>query len=199
MNTTQTVPTRLSPPERRKLVALGVKAGKSNRAIGKELDVDEGTVRRDRKFLATSEDKRPVKVPLPKRAKQKWPVRELSPDERRRRQQQDMLKVVQLWITQEGLILPDLESFVLPEAGKLLHYHGPSQSRLPVPTKSPDELLPLTRPTYAVEDYMPAKLGFYAEWLARWLACCLPREEELQDEMLRQISIRARSYRGFVY
>ena len=33
----------------------------------------------------------------------------VSPDERRRRQQQDMLKAVQLWITQEGLILPDLE------------------------------------------------------------------------------------------
>ena len=52
---------------------------------------------------------------------------------------------------------------------------------------------------FKVEDYMPAKLGFYAQWLARWLACCLPGEEKLQDEMLRQISIRARSYRGFVY
>ncbi len=130
---------------------------------------------------------------MPKMAKQKWPVRELSPDERRRRQRQDMLKVAQLWVTQESLILPDLESFVLPEAGKLLHYHRHSQSHLPVPTKSPDELLPLTRPTYPVEDYMPAKLSFYAQWLARWLACCLPREEELQDEILRQISIRARS------
>ncbi len=110
-----------------------------------------------------------------------------------------MLKVVQLWITQEGLILPDLELFVLPEAGKLLHYHRYSLSYLPVSSKSPDELLPLTRPNYAVEDYMPAKLGFYAEWVARWLAYCLPGEEELQDEVLRQISIRARSYRGFVY
>jgi hypothetical protein len=87
-----------------------------------------------------------------------------------------MLKVVGLWVAQEGLILPDLESFLLPEAGKLLYYHRHSQSRLPVPFKSPDELLPLTRPTYAVEDYMPAKLSFYAEWLARWLACCLPLE-----------------------
>ena len=53
MNTTKTVPTQLSPTERRKRVALGVKAGKSNRAIAKELGVDEGTIRRDRKFLAT--------------------------------------------------------------------------------------------------------------------------------------------------
>jgi hypothetical protein len=31
--------------------------------------------------------------------------------------------------------------------------------------------------------------------LCRWLACCLPREEELQDEFLRQTSIWARSWR----
>jgi transposase-like protein len=146
MKTTETVPARLIPTKRRQLVELGVKAGKSNRAIAKELGVDEGTIRRDRKFLATPKQKRPAKVPLPKMATQKWPVRELSLDERRRRQRQDMHKVVQLWVAQEGLILPDLESFVLPEAGKLLHYHRHSQNRLAVPTKSPDELL-LDQPT----------------------------------------------------
>jgi hypothetical protein len=40
---------------------------------------------------------------------------------------------------------------------------------------------------------MPSKLEFYADWLARWIACCLPREEELQNEVLRQTSIWARS------
>jgi hypothetical protein len=99
---------------------------------------------------------------------------------------------VQLWTTQETLILPDLE-FVLNEAGKRLYKHRHALSQFPVLVKSPDELLSLTRPNYAVEDYMPSKLEFYADWLARWLACCLPREEELQDEVLRQISIRARS------
>ena len=52
--------------ERHEFVALAVKTGKSNRAIAKELGVDEGTVRRDRKFLATPENERPVKVPRPK-------------------------------------------------------------------------------------------------------------------------------------
>ena len=55
MSTTNVVPVPLTPTERHKFVALGVKAGKSNRAIAKELGVDEGTVRRDRKFLATPE------------------------------------------------------------------------------------------------------------------------------------------------
>ena len=106
-----------------------------------------------------------------------------------------MLAVVKLWISQEGLIPPDLEEHVLPGAGKLLHQHRHFLSQLPDPVKSPDELLPFTRPTRAVEDYMTSKLPFYAEWLASWLACCLPREEELQDEFLRQTSIWARSWR----
>jgi transposase-like protein len=183
---------RLTPTERHEIVALGVKTGKSNRAIAKELGVDEGTVRRDRKFLATPAAERPIRVPRPKNPKKERPVRELRPDERRCQRLQHLLAVVQLWITQETLILPDLE-FVLNEAGKRLYKHRHAVSQFPVPVKSPDELLSLTRPTYAVEDYMPSKLGFYADWLARWLACCLPREEELQDEVLRQISIRARS------
>jgi hypothetical protein len=82
---------------------------------------------------------------------------------------------------------------VLNETGKRLFQHRRSLRQFPLPVNSPEELLSLTRPTYTVEDYMPSKLGFYADWLARWLACCLPREEELQDEVLRQISIRARS------
>jgi hypothetical protein len=190
VSTTKVVPMRLSPAERRQRVEVGVKAGKSNRAIGTALGVDEGTVRRDRKYLATPEDERPVRVPRPKKER---PIRELSLDESRRRHQQSLLEATQLWITQEGLLLPDLDLFVLPKTGKLLHQHRHSLNQLPEPVKSPDELLSLTRPTYAVEEYMPAKLGFYAEWLARWLACCLPREEDLQDEVLRQISIRARS------
>jgi hypothetical protein len=44
---------KLSPSERRTQVALGIRQNKSNRAIEKELGVDEGTVRRDWKFLAT--------------------------------------------------------------------------------------------------------------------------------------------------
>jgi DNA-binding NarL/FixJ family response regulator len=51
---------RLSPTERRHRVVLGVQAGKSNRAIAKELSVDEGTVRLDRKFLTTPENERSV-------------------------------------------------------------------------------------------------------------------------------------------
>jgi hypothetical protein len=193
MNTTKTVPIRLSPTERRHRVELGVKAGKSNRAIAKELGVDEKMVRLDQKFLATPVEDRPARAAPPRKPKKERPVRELTPEKVRERRMQSLLEVAQLWITREGLLLPDLELFVLPEAGKLLHQHRRTQGQLPEPVKSPDELLFLTRPTYAVEDYMPSKLPFYADWLARWLACSLPREEELRDEFLRQTSIGARS------
>ena len=176
-------------------MALGIKAGKSNRAIAKELGVDEGTVRRDRKFLATPESERPVKVPRPRKPKEPKkpkPVRELTPEERRQQYWQLMLNTVQIWITQEGLISADLEPFVLPDAGKLLHKYRYALSQLPEPVKSPEELLSVTRPPYEVEDYMTAKLPFYAVWLARWLACCLPRNERLQDEFLSQASMWAR-------
>ena len=106
-----------------------------------------------------------------------------------------MLTVIKLWITQEGLIPSDLEEHVLPEASKLLYTHRHFVSRFFASAKSPEELLSVTRPTRAVEDYMTSKLPFYAEWFARWLACCLPREGELQDEFLRQTSIQARSWR----
>ena len=190
MSTTKVVPVPLTPTERHKLVELGVKAGKSNRAIAKELGVDERTVRRDRKFLATPENERHVKVQRPKKLKEpkkEKPVRELTPEERRQQYWQLLLTVVQLWITREGLILPDLEEHVLPEAGKLLHYHRHFLSQLPESVRSPDELLSATRPNREVEDFMPSKLPFYAEWLARWLACCLSRDEELQDEFLRSV------------
>jgi len=111
VSTTEVVPIRLSPAERRQPVEVGVRARKSNRAIGTELGVDEGTVRRDRKYLATPEDERPVRVPRPQKER---PIRELSLDESRRRHQQSLLKAAQLWITQEGLLLPDLDLFVLP-------------------------------------------------------------------------------------
>jgi chromosome partitioning protein len=109
---TTKVPVPLTPTERHKFVALRVKAGKSNRAIAKELSVDEGTVRRDRKFLATPENERPIRVARPKKPKEpkkEKPVRELTLEERRQQDWQLMLTVVQLWITQEGLIPPDLE------------------------------------------------------------------------------------------
>jgi hypothetical protein len=58
----------LSPTERRERVALAANHAKSNRVLASELGVEASTIRRDRKFLLTPEDQRPIKMPRPKKA-----------------------------------------------------------------------------------------------------------------------------------
>jgi nucleoid DNA-binding protein len=53
-------PRKISPPERRKLTAVGVKAGKSQRLIAQELNVTETTIRRDLEVLGIPASKKPT-------------------------------------------------------------------------------------------------------------------------------------------
>jgi transposase len=94
------------------------------------LGVNEGTVRRDLKFLATPESKRPVKKPRPKKPKKVPPIKELNPAELRQRHMQEMLETVQYWIDDQGLFSPNIE-YVLDEAGKKLHWDRELVNRLP--------------------------------------------------------------------
>jgi nucleoid DNA-binding protein len=59
MKSSERNPRKISPPERRKLVAIGVKAGKSRRLIAQELNVTETTIRRDLELLGVTVDKKP--------------------------------------------------------------------------------------------------------------------------------------------
>ena len=51
---------RISPKERRKLVAIGIKAGKSRRLIAQELNVTETTIRRDLEVQGIAANKKPT-------------------------------------------------------------------------------------------------------------------------------------------
>ena len=53
-------PPKISPPERRKLTAIGVKAGKSRRLIAQELNVTETTIRRDLEVQGITANKKPT-------------------------------------------------------------------------------------------------------------------------------------------
>ncbi len=181
MTTAIMAQTRLSPSERRERVALGVKAGKSNRAIAKELGVDEKMIRLDLKFLATPENERPAKVP---RSKKERPVCELNPEKFRERRMQSLLKVAQLWISREGLTLPDIE-YMVDKAGKLLYEYRLVVENIPISLRSPSELIVWARPERTEDDV--TGLEHYGKWFARWLALCLRGEEELQDEVRRRI------------
>jgi hypothetical protein len=184
MSTTKVVPIRISPTERRQGVALGVKAGKSNRAIAKELGVNEKMVRLDRKFFATPVKDRPALAARPKKRKKERPVGELSPEEVRERRMQTLLEVAQLWITREGLILPDIE-YIVDNAGKLLYKHHLALENIPTSLRSPSELMVWARPERTEDDV--TGLEHFGTWFARWLALCLRGEEKLQDEVRRRI------------
>lgn len=172
-----------SMAERRKFVALPANQSKSNRALAKELRLDEGTIRRDRKYLRTPVDKRPApKVRLPNPPK---PPKLYDPSNAEKHRKR-MLAAAKQWLEEQALILPDVE-WVVDQAGRELYFGWQSIANLPPPIKSPADLFPLVRPKEEVEDYMPPKLYFCKDWLARWLACCLPRQAQAQERMLLEI------------
>lgn len=180
----------LSPEERRRLVALAVQADKSSRAIAKELDVDEGTVRRDRKYLAIPERERPAKIERPKKPKASpmYTVDRTTLIRHRGR----VLKNVKHWIAEERMVLNEIE-YVLHEAGRQLLQGRELVKGIPIPVKRPEELLLPTRPNTSKWEGFTPNPDYWAEWLARWLAVCLPAQEDLQIEVLRETSLWARS------
>lgn len=186
---------KLSRTERRNRVALGVAAGKSNRAIAKELGIDEGTVRRDRNAITEQKptEKAPPK-PIKKALRRPPPPKPwlLS---KTQSQSMNMLEIVKDWIGEQKLatVANDLE-YVLDKAEKLLRVNWDSIKNYPAPTKDPSKLLRNAKPPYAVEDdFMPARLEFCGEWLARWVALCLPGDFRQQQDFLLRTKLRARS------
>jgi hypothetical protein len=103
-----------------------------------------------------------------------------------------MSKALRLWITEESMVLEEVE-YVVHEAAKRLHFGRDSVRAIPVPTKSPAELMSTIRPRkFAADELVPGP-DFWADWLARWLACCLPRQDALHERVLRETSLWARS------
>ncbi len=183
---------KLSPTERRLRVALGVRLRKSNRAIAKDLGVDEGTVRRDRKFLATPKHLRPVKKERPKKPKKVEPAYNPDDPDSVERHFRRVSKALNVWIAEERMVLNEIE-YVLHEAGKRLYFGWGKVKDLPVPAQRPAELLPVARPDGAAwGDFIPNP-DFWADWLARWMALCLPRRHELHQRLLKETSLWARS------
>jgi len=183
---------KFTPEERRLLVARGVQAGKSNRAIAKKLGVDEGTVRNARKYLATPEHERPVKKERPRKFKVPVPIYTLDDRASLLRQKGRVLKAAKHWIAEQHMVLNEIEH-VVHDAGGQLFQSRALVRRMPIPTQKPEELLLPTRPNASkCADFIPNP-DYYAGWLARWLAVCLPGQDDLYDEILRETSQWARN------
>lgn len=144
----------------------------SNQALALELKISEGTIRRDRKWLAPPVDQRPLpKVKVAAKPKTKKPY---DPSNTKRHRKL-MLAAAKQWTVQVGVILADVE-LIVGEAGKQLYFNRQLIANLPPPSTSPRYLLAFLRPIRDVADYMPDRLYFLAEWLTRWLACRTTRK-----------------------
>ena len=110
-----------------------------------------------------------------------------------------LFEAAQRWISEQGLVLVEIE-YILGQTGKLLeHYRGRlTAEKLPESLRAPYELMVWARPERAEEDV--TGLEQYSHWFARWLALCLPEDEDLQDAACCAILIRAQSRaQRFVY
>jgi hypothetical protein len=186
--------------ERLKEVALALDAGKSNRVIATDLDVDEATVRRDRKLLEEQERKVSEllkqkqtrearaslrqKIVLPKKPPSK-PTRKLA---RQSSNLGQIDSIAQVWAMGQNLTLADFR-VVIDGAAKTLFEWKESADAVSQLDKTPEELLTWSRPqeTISEEEGGPARIHFCVDWLARWMALCFPAQEELQDRALSGI------------
>ena len=99
---------------------------------------------------------------------------------------------VKHWVAKEGMVLNEIED-VLHGARKRLDFGRRRVQSRPAPRRSPEELIALARPKNRDKDEIIPNPDFWADWLARGLALCFPRQEELQEEVLRETAVWARS------
>lgn len=92
----------------------------------------------------------------------------------------------------EGGAVAEAVEYAVHEAGKLLWNAGDALKSFRTPAGTAYKLFAKAQPIETLEHQAAGDLDFWATWLARWLALCLPGDEGLQDEVLREISKRAR-------
>jgi hypothetical protein len=110
-----------------------------------------------------------------------------------------LFEASQRWIIEQGLVLAEIE-YILGQTGKLLDlYRGRlTTEKLPESLRAPYELMVWARPERAEEDV--TGLEQYSHWFARWLALCLPGDEDLQHAVCCVILIQTQSRaQTFVY
>lgn len=148
--------------------------------------------------LKTSEHERTSKLQRTTKTKTPKPMYTVEDLATVMRQKGRVVKAAKHWTMEQGMVLNEIES-VIHEAGKRLFVSREFVKTIPVPTQKPDELLIPSRPdTRSCGDFIPNP-DYWAKWLARWLALCLPGQQQLYDQILRERSQWARDRAaGFV-
>jgi len=174
-------------------VQVGIAAGKSNRQIAKQLDVDEGTIRRDRLTLLLSKEEvqavragAAVEPLLRKQQRQKAATAREKHEAAERESQfltNRLVKLITNWLNQFNLIAPD--KLHVMEVDQWSWNHG-TRSASYIPDSKIRATIEATKPKADNLEETFALIEYLKEWLFRWIVLIEP-DRDVRDRALTKI------------
>jgi len=187
---------RLSRKDRLFRVQMGVAAGKSNRQIAKQLRVDEGTVRRDRRTLLLSEPEiqaveagAAVEPLLRKQERQKAATARERHEAAERGNQfltNRMTKLIANWLNGFSLIVPDMLHIIMGVDRPSWEYG--TRRIAYVPDSKIKAAIEATKPKADDDLETFALIEFLRVWLFRWMVLVEP-DRDIRDRALTKIRL----------
>jgi len=187
---------RLSRKDRLFRVQMGVAAGKSNREIAKQLRVDEGTVRRDRRTLLLSEPEiqaveagAAVEPLLRKQERQKAATARERHEAAERGNQfltNRMTKLIANWLNGFSLIVPDMLHIIMGVDRPSWEYG--TRRIAYVPDSKIKAAIEATKPKADDDLETFALIEFLRVWLFRWMVLVEP-DRDIRDRALTKIRL----------
>ena len=185
---------RLSRKDRLFRVQLGVAAGKSNREIARQLRVDEGTVRRDRRTLLLSQQEiQAVKAgaavePLLRHQERRKAATAREKQEAAERESRFLTnrlsKLITVWLNGFPLIAAD-KVHVVREVDPRSWYH---QNPLapPVPESKIKATIESAKPSSVQPKEVYSLINYAKAWLFSWIISIEP-DREVRDRALANV------------